>query len=181
MHKCKEGVHQSASCLGHKTTLSWVNLHASRTVVMPVRTLRAQDMVRQYLPAILATIDQLPLDQVCTSIGLCPGAATQSPFKPSFSAAGRRHLRAHAGTHRGPHGTHVIRTTAQAAAEQLHGTWSAAAEKVRARYGAVGGGSNGGGENSLTCDFCNMAVQYVKVALHNNKTMEQIELVGVRV
>jgi hypothetical protein len=34
------------------------------------------------------------------------------------------------------------------------------------------------GSNNIACDFCNMAVQYIKLALHNNQTIEQIEQVG---
>lgn len=45
---------------------------------------------------------------------------------------------------------------------------------------AAAGGSNGSnsGSNNIGCDFCSMAVQYIKLALHNNKTVEQIEEVG---
>jgi hypothetical protein len=60
--------------------------------------------------------------------------------------------------------------------------WATAAEKLRSRYGhstknanAVGG--IGSSSNSMGCDFCNMAVQYIKMALHNNQTLAQIEQV----
>jgi hypothetical protein len=43
---------------------------------------------------------------------------------------------------------------------------------------AAAAGSNGGSSNNIGCDFCNMAVQYIKLALHNNQTIEQIEEVG---
>jgi hypothetical protein len=35
--------------------------------------------------------------------------------------------------------------------------------------------------NNIGCDFCNMAVEYIKLALHNNQTLEQIEEVGMSV
>lgn len=54
-----------------------------------------------------------------------------------------------------------------------------AAAAAAAAAGSHGGGSNGGGSsNNIGCDFCNMAVQYIKLALHNNQTVEQIEQVG---
>lgn len=39
--------------------------------------------------------------------------------------------------------------------------WEALTEDVRVGDGVV-------------CDFCNTAVQYIKIALHNNETMKQI-------
>lgn len=54
------------------------------------------------------------------------------------------------------------------------------AAAAAAAAGSNGGGSIGGGgsSNNIGCDFCNMAVQYIKLALHNNQTVEQIEQVG---
>lgn len=50
---------------------------------------------------------------------------------------------------------------------------------MAAAAAAAAAGSNGGGSgNNIGCDFCNMAVQYIKLALHNNQTVEQIEQVG---
>lgn len=43
---------------------------------------------------------------------------------------------------------------------------------------AVGGATASSG-NNMGCDFCNMAVEYIKLALHNNQTKEQIEEVSV--
>jgi hypothetical protein len=37
--------------------------------------------------------------------------------------------------------------------------------------------SVGSSSNNIGCDFCNMAVEYIKLALHNNQTLEQIEAV----
>jgi hypothetical protein len=42
---------------------------------------------------------------------------------------------------------------------------------------SVGGSSSS--SNNIGCDFCNMAVEYIKLALHNNQTLEQIEAVRV--
>lgn len=41
--------------------------------------------------------------------------------------------------------------------------------------------SNGGSSNNIGCDFCNMAVEYIKLALHNNKTTAEIEEVRVSI
>lgn len=59
--------------------------------------------------------------------------------------------------------------------------WNAAANKVRSRYGHQHSANthqmvgSTGSSNNIACDFCNMAVEYIKLALHNNKTTAEIE------
>ncbi|PNW84254.1 hypothetical protein CHLRE_04g226850v5 [Chlamydomonas reinhardtii] len=66
---------------------------------------QCRQLVRDYLPQIIAQLHDLPLDQVCASIGLCPMAAA-STIKPA-----RRLLATTTAA-----GTHSIRTSSGAAA-----------------------------------------------------------------
>lgn len=52
-------------------------------------------------------------------------------------------------------------------------------DALRGLLTGAGDAKRNSGDNSLMCDFCNAAVEYVKVALHNNQTVEQIEEVGL--
>ncbi|KAG2452196.1 hypothetical protein HYH02_003227 [Chlamydomonas schloesseri] len=70
---------------------------------------QCRQLVRDYLPQIIAQLHDLPLDQVCASIGLCPvaaAAATAATIKPA-----RRLLAAGAAAR-----AHTIRAGAAAAA-----------------------------------------------------------------
>jgi hypothetical protein len=84
---------------------------------------------------------------------------------------------------------------------KVQANWAQAAAAVHKRYGhetgaalkrhpvfdKLGSGSGSGvdlgsgSSNSIGCDFCNMAVQYIKMALQNNQTTAQIEAVSGRV
>ncbi|KAF6253148.1 aspartic proteinase [Scenedesmus sp. NREL 46B-D3] len=142
-------------------------------------TLQCKTMVQQYVPQIVQMISQMPLDQVCTSVGLCPMARGNRRLMSSLTTA-----------------AHSLLDPLLARAEGVEGTWSKAADAVRSRYGhqpqlqvqqqlkaghmhhssAAGSSSVGGSSsNNIGCDFCNMAVEYIKLALHNNKTLDEIE------
>jgi hypothetical protein len=122
-------------------------------------TLQCKTLVRDYLPGIIEAVRQLPLDEVCTSVGLC---GTQQGAELSKRRQRRRGLRAApAGPrlwlreeveeeqqeeevllppHRQPF---VTSRLPESAADR----WVRAADKVRARYAGHGGessGSNGG-------------------------------------
>ncbi len=78
-------------------------------------------------------------------------------------------------------------------AAAAHVAWKAVTDAVKARYAHVGSSSSTSGDgsgvgssssrsgsgssssNSMGCEFCTMAVEYVKMALHNNETEAQIE------
>lgn len=125
-----------------------------------------------------------PCPQVCTSVGLCPLAPTTS-----------RRLMASPSSLL----PHFLTTTTS----KVQANWAQAAAAVHKRYGheagaalkkhpvfgklasgsSLGGsgvdlGSGSGGSNTIGCDFCNMAVQYIKMALQNNQTTAQIEAVS---
>jgi Saposin-like type B, region 1 len=51
--------------------------------------------------------------------------------------------------------------------------------RVRDAVNDAVGGATASSSNNMGCDFCNMAVEYIKLALHNNQTKEQIEEVSV--
>jgi len=127
-------------------------------------TLQCKSMVHDYVPQIIAAIETLPLDAVCSSVGLCP-AAHRKLLTKAFATA--HTMFDHLAT-----ATHDLKEAVSPHA------WVTAADKLRSRYGHVSPASaNGGGSssNSIGCDFCNMAVQYIKMALHNNQTLAQIE------
>eukprot|EP00879_Flechtneria_rotunda_P020372 GHRR01021434.1.p1 GENE.GHRR01021434.1~~GHRR01021434.1.p1 ORF type:complete len:274 (-),score=37.52 GHRR01021434.1:1320-2141(-) len=58
-------------------------------------------------------------------------------------------------------------------------TEPALSAQVRARYGHKSPYLKGGSSNNIGCDFCNMAVEYIRLALHNNKTTAEIEEVSL--
>jgi hypothetical protein len=77
---------------------------------------------------------------------------------------------------------------AAAAVHKRYGHEAGAALKKHPVFGKLASGSSlggsgvdlgsGSGSNSIGCDFCNMAVQYIKMALQNNQTTAQIEAVS---
>ncbi|KAF8060302.1 APA1 [Scenedesmus sp. PABB004] len=145
-------------------------------------SLQCKSMVAQYVPQILEIINKMPLDQVCTSVGLCPVAA---------GAGGRRLM----GGWRDAVDALLRPVAAAASVGAAEAAWATAAGKVHARYGhapaprparAPGASASGAADsvynsvnnaqsNNIGCDFCNMAVEYIKLALHNNKTTAEIE------
>jgi phytepsin len=120
-------------------------------------TLQCRSMVQQYVPQIIDIINKMPLDQVCAAVGLC--------------SSGRKLLTA-------PHQlSSMIQQVLGRHQQGVEETWSSAANKIRERYGhqSTLGTVSGSSSNNIGCDFCNMAVEYIKLALHNNKTTAEIE------
>lgn len=114
-------------------------------------SLQCKEMVHDYLPQILKLITQIPIDQICTTVGLCPAAA----------AAARQQLPAR-----------------QLLAERSSGRGDGLPEwrqQLARKMRYVSEQAEGAKDNSLTCDFCSAAVQYIKIALASNATIEQIE------
>jgi phytepsin len=107
--------------------------------------------VREYLPEIVKLVVSLPPQQICAAIGLCSMTQQQQ---------------------------HAMRTALPESQET--------ARKLLADFGAPGkalldaglrmptSGSKLGDDPSPQCQFCEMAVTYVKIAITNNQTMAQI-------
>ncbi|WIA23977.1 hypothetical protein OEZ85_013609 [Tetradesmus obliquus] len=129
-------------------------------------SLQCKTLVQDYVPQIIQMISQMPLDQVCTSVGLCPMASGNRRLMSAFSSA-----------------AHSMLDPFLSRVEGVQGTWAKAADAVRSRYGhqpllkrhSSSSSSSSSASNNIGCDFCNMAVEYIKLALHNNQTLEQIE------
>ncbi|GBF97742.1 lysosomal aspartic protease [Raphidocelis subcapitata] len=118
--------------------------------------------------------------------GAPPAAAAAAP--PAAWAAAAAKLRARygaaaagGGAAAAPSAARRVAGSAAAAAlgEALRGAvagGAAAGAGAGAGAGGNGGAAGAGGVGaSLTCDFCNTAVEYVKIALRNNQTVEEIE------
>lgn len=112
---------------------------------------QCREIVKEYVPEILKLINDVPPDQICGQIGLCPsvssagsGTRVQTTFHPSrkLAAAVKQPLNG------------LLRKSQQ---QPLH-------PKNMATIG-----------DDMTCELCKMAVQYVKIALANNETVQQIE------
>lgn len=130
-------------------------------------SLQCKTLVQDYVPQIIKMISQMPLDQVCTSVGLCPMASGNRRLMSAFTSA-----------------AHSMLDPFLSRVEGVEGTWSKAADAVRSRYGhqpllkhhsSSSSSASNSASNNIGCDFCNMAVEYIKLALHNNQTLEQIE------
>jgi hypothetical protein len=138
-----------------------------------------------------------PPTQVCSYVGLCPsasparrllaaalgrrsriggGAAAAPP--PAWAAAAAK-LSSRYGGAAAPAGARP--DAAPAAARPLTGALASAlgagADKPSPRGAGwkAGGRAQAAGSNDLACEFCNTAVEYVKIALRNNQTVEEIE------
>ena len=123
---------------------------------------QCKDLVREYLPQIIAQIDSLPLDQVCAAIGLCPALAKQQQQQDAqaASSASRRLL---------------ARVDGSSGKVLLPGSTLRYGEEVKRQRAALRGAAAGGvGGDGMVCSFCETAVQYIKIALQNNSTIEQV-------
>ncbi len=110
-----------------------------------------------------------------------PAAAAAAPAAWTAQAS---KLRARYGRH-APAVTAANEATADAAAATAATDPELAALKAALKQAiagpdagasSVGGGyASGASANNLGCDFCNTAVEYVKIALRNNQTVEEIE------
>ncbi|GLI71025.1 hypothetical protein VaNZ11_016142 [Volvox africanus] len=162
---------------------------------------QCRSLVKEYLPEIVAALHNLPLEQVCASIGLCPAihSAIQEKLrqKPKqqqtqgqpiveevFRSRSRRLLSAASSTR-----SHTIRSSesvsksataaATAAAEAF--TLSAQGAKLAKLASSTAAGINSptstggvGVGDAVVCSFCQTAVQYIRIALESNATIDQI-------
>lgn len=134
-------------------------------------TLQCKTLVRDYLPGIIDAVQALPLDEVCTSVGLC-ASGRRGGGKEEEEAARRPSLRRRGLRAAVPGGRPMLREEEQEESsvvplhrQPLHrqpfvssrlpdaaaDRWHRAADSVRARYGhngAAGSGAGAAAENS---------------------------------
>ena len=129
--------------------------------------MQCKQLVKDYLPQILQAIMDMPLDQICGSIGLC---SVRQGFQQQLQQQ-RRLLLTQAV--RGTASRQFIRPEGKGSQAQYSSRvtlpgWDRLADSVsRESDDADAGGS-------AVCDFCQTAVQYVKIALQNNETVAQV-------
>lgn len=132
--------------------------------------MQCKQIVKEYLPQIIAAIQDMPLDSICGSIGLCPAAAAST--QAVTSPASRRLL--------AQRQQHVMRTNGLVAGGA--GPRKQAAEQQQQQVDKTpawakllsSSAENSGVQAGVLCGFCQTAVQYVKIALENNNTVDQI-------
>lgn len=122
--------------------------------------MQCKSLVKQYLPQIIAAIQDMPLDAICSTLGMCPAMQ-----RAAVAESRRRLLTTHDSK---ISGRGFIRPQAAQQQAATAGTTPAWAKMVSA--GAEAAGVKAG----VLCDFCQAAVQYVKIALDNNSTVDQI-------
>jgi len=134
--------------------------------------MQCKQLVKDYLPQILQAVMDMPLDQICGSIGLCSD--------PRKAVIDQRRRQLVSQTVRGAAGRHFIRSDSAAEAKRSSSSdktlagdvtlpgWDLLATSASKQSGdaAVGG--------SAVCDFCQTAVQYIKIALDSNETVAQV-------
>eukprot|EP00891_Asterochloris_glomerata_P005499 jgi/Astpho2/5499/Aster-07834 len=146
---CKAIADSGTSLLtGPSDEIARINEAIGAEGVIPAQ---CRSLVKQYLPQIIKIIATMPVDQVCAYIGLCDASATLQQGDP----ASRKLL------HQRPDNALMQRLAAALPA------------KHRQRMDAVAERKQLG--ESVQCQFCEMAVTYVKVALASNETLSQIE------
>ncbi|GBF89553.1 hypothetical protein Rsub_02271 [Raphidocelis subcapitata] len=152
----------------------------------PAFAATCRQYLHDYLGQIIDAIRDTPPDQICSKLGLC--ALAGGAGGAAAPAASRRLLAAPASAAAAAAG----RLSEAAAAAP--GAWASEAARLRARYGGAapeaaagaalagalrgatrGGRLRGGVVASTACDLCESAVDYVEGALHDNKTVEEIE------
>jgi len=119
--------------------------------------MQCKELVKEYLPQIIQAIQDMPLDQICGSIGLCPAASRLQQRKEHLT---RRLMSRMQEGHQHMHAARPLAT----ATSPLPG-WDKLVGAVQEEKGA---------SNNVVCDFCQTAVQYVKIALLSNTTVDQI-------
>ncbi|EFJ46990.1 hypothetical protein VOLCADRAFT_81669 [Volvox carteri f. nagariensis] len=155
---------------------------------------QCRTLVREYLPEIVAALHNLPLDQVCASIGLCPAVHHQSAEEPKQQQQQeqrqdldldleqelprtRRLLTTMTASSR--HTIRPAQTTTTDSSSSSDGASSAGARLAKvlstAAAGTTGASTPAGTTgDSVACSFCQTAVQYIRIALESNATIEQI-------
>ncbi|KAL6756264.1 aspartic peptidase domain-containing protein [Haematococcus lacustris] len=112
--------------------------------------MQCKAIVKEYLPEIIQAVQDLPLDAICGTIGLCSPAPSR--LQRVQQAVQRRLL-----------------------AQPLPHTQSARYSQTPAWAKMVKAGAQQAGlQTGVMCDFCMAAVQYVKIALASNTTVDQI-------
>lgn len=109
---------------------------------------QCKELVNDYLPQILKIIDTMPVQAICSTLGLCDsssGSTQAATVSPAHVASYRRLLR-------------MLRL--DPAAQQLNADLPAKPSPLS--------------DDGPQCQMCEFIVQYVKVALTNNQTVEQI-------
>jgi phytepsin len=130
--------------------------------------MQCKGLVKEYVPLIMQAIQDMPLDQICASIGLCSKATEMQRIQVA-----RRQLleESYAGGYLPK--TKPANMEMSAPSVTLPG-WD---KLAAAASQSVGSNSVRGG--GAVCDFCEAAVQYIKIALQSNSTIDQIsEAVG---
>ena len=128
--------------------------------------MQCKQLVKDYLPQLLQAVMDMPLDQICASIGLCPASSK------AIVNQHRRQLFNQAGDG----GRHFIRSGTTSAATHMGKAsrdmilpgWERLAASASKQSGDEAVGS------SAVCDFCQTSVQYIKIALESNETVAQV-------
>lgn len=110
---------------------------------------QCRQLVRDYLPAILQSLQDIPLDQVCAAVGLCPLMQQQQQVLQA---------------------TKVNRRLMMASQDEAHSKMS----NIKQLLPSSASASTGKVGDGLVCQFCEVAVQYIKIALQSNHTIDQI-------
>ncbi|KAK9868596.1 hypothetical protein WJX84_006913 [Apatococcus fuscideae] len=103
-------------------------------------------LVKQYVPQLIKIIQTLPADQACSTVGLCSNSKVQE-LSQYLTASSSRRLLANFGGAKGM------------SSSQQPDLLGAADEAVA---------------DQDTCQICEIAVNYIKVALANHATVQQI-------
>ena len=139
--------------------------------------MQCKQLVNDYLPQILQAIMDMPLDQICGSIGLCSAhkeveqrrmmlvSQAVAATTRARGASGRQFIRP---ARSSSSSSSSLRTSRTDAADFKLPGWDELAARASKKSGdsAVGG--------SAVCDFCQTAVQYIKIALDSNETVAQV-------
>eukprot|EP00197_Chlamydomonas_leiostraca_P002454 CAMPEP_0202856990 /NCGR_PEP_ID=MMETSP1391-20130828/89_1 /ASSEMBLY_ACC=CAM_ASM_000867 /TAXON_ID=1034604 /ORGANISM="Chlamydomonas leiostraca, Strain SAG 11-49" /LENGTH=535 /DNA_ID=CAMNT_0049535727 /DNA_START=13 /DNA_END=1620 /DNA_ORIENTATION=+ len=125
--------------------------------------MQCKSLVKQYLPQIIQAIQDMPLDEICASLGLCSLDAEVAQRAADIETVARRRLSAR-------QGRHVIKTATATAPKTAQ---RAATTPAWAQMVSAGAQAAGVGQGAL-CSFCEAAVQYIKFALAGNQTVDQI-------
>lgn len=123
--------------------------------------MQCKSLINEYIPQIIQAIQDLPLDQICASIGLCPS----DPSDAKISPAGARNLLRKVLERKVLERKEMSRESLDPLRDQVAPKiklpgWDKLAKNLK--------------DDNYVCDFCKTAVQYIKVALDSNETIAQI-------
>ena len=114
--------------------------------------MQCKGLIDQYIPQIIQAIEDMPLDQICASIGLCP--ASDSSTVQLSSTTAQKLLRKMLHKNERSDGLDPLRQNLASFKIRLPG-W----DKL----------TQGGKGDDYVCNFCETAVQYIKVT-QNSET-----------